>query len=210
MRDYGVDVREVSGKNYVADARDEMVAFWKPLRKEKSEGYLEYFLANHSQVDISCEALAPIATEAIEQAGRSFDCFIGAAGNGCTLRGIGAALKKDNKHIRMFAFDPSAALTAYQLMYGKVPDHTPQCHQLFGTGGWDIDFPHLTEAVRTLMDDVLIVEDDDWQRAQEDLTGQGYNVGHTSAAAYHLACEYCRRHANQAVMIVFYDDARHY
>ncbi len=210
MRSFGADVREVPGDNYIAAARDGMADFLKENIRERSGGYRKYYSPNHSQVDISCEALALIATEAVGQAGHSFDCFIGGAGNGSTLRGIGEALKKDNPAIRMYAFDPSAALQAYQLKYGKVPGHTPHAHQLFGTGGWDIDFPHLTHAVKHLMDDVLIVEDEDWKQAQVELRKEGYDVGHTSAAAYHLARDYCRRHANQNVLIVFYDSADHY
>lgn len=131
-------------------------------------------------------------------------------GNGSTLRGIGETLRQDKQAIKLFAFDPAAALVAYRLKYGDVPSHTPHAHQVFGAGAWDIDFPHLTHAIQHLMDDVLIVEDKDWHEAQRRLQEQGYDVGPTSAASYHLACQYCSQHANQKVLIVFYDSADHY
>ena len=210
MRDFGAEVREVPGQNYIADARDAMVAFWRAHIKERSGGYRKYYLSNHSQEEISCDALAPIATEALGEVGESFTCFIGAAGNGCTLRGIGDVLKEDNPDIRMFAFDPSAALQAYQLKHGRLDSHQPRTHQLFGTGGWGINFPHLQYAVNELMEDVWVIDEADWQRTQRELREFGQDVGNTSAAAYHLARDYCRQQAHQRVLIVFYDGASHY
>ncbi|TAK05384.1 pyridoxal-phosphate dependent enzyme [Patescibacteria group bacterium] len=210
MRGYGVDVREVSGADYVADARDAMVTLLREHVDARSGGFRMYYSPNHSQLEISCKALVPIVTEALAQAGGSFDCFIGAAGNGSTLRGMGDALRRDNPKIRMFGFDPAAAPNAYQIKYGRIPGHTPRVHQLFGVGVWDVEFPHLTYAVRQLLEDVMIVEDEQWRQTQLELRAIGYDVGNTSAAAYHLARDFCRRHDNQRILIVFYDAADHY
>lgn len=210
MRGYGADVREAAGDDYIADARDAMVTFLREHIHERSGGFRKYYSPNHSKKEISCAALAPIVTEALAQAGGSFDCFIGAAGNGSTLRGMGEALCRDNLKIRLFGFDPAAAPTAYQIKHGSIRGHTPRPHQLFGTGGWDIEFPHLIYAVQELLDDVLIVEDEQWRQAQRELREIGYDVGNTSAAAYSLARDFCRRHNNQRVLIVFYDAADHY
>lgn len=205
MKHYGAVVFEVWGDQYMASARDMMRQFLTKHVSEKVGKMRRYFTPNHSQVEASCDALEPVANEAIAQAGQPFDCFVGAAGNGCTLKGIGRVLKRSKPPMKIFAFDPSSALVAYQLKYGKVSDHVPQAHCLFGAGAWGIDFPHLTYAVANLIDDVLIVDDEDWQQSQEKLKQLGYGVGHTSSAAYHLACDYCLRHANQNVLIIFYD-----
>lgn len=210
MQQYGADVKEVIGDQYVADARDAMRLFLNEHVSEKVGRMRCFYTPNHSQVEASCDALEPVANEAIAQAGQPFDCFIGAAGNGCTLKGIGRVLKRSKPTMKVLAFDPSAALVSYQLKYGKVPDHTPKVHHLFGAGAWGIDFPHLAYAVTNLVDDVLIVAEEDWQQSQEKLQQLGYEVGHTSSAAYHLASDHCLRHANQNVLIIFYDKLDRY
>lgn len=210
MRQYGAEVKEVTGNQYVADARDSMRLFLTEHVSEKVGKMRCYYAPNHSQVEASCDSLEAIATEAIAKAGQPFNCFIGAAGNGCTLKGIGRVLKRSNPAMKVLAFDPAAALVSYQLKYGRVPEHTPKIHSMFGAGAWGIEFPHLADAVTNLVDDVLIVADEHWQQSQERLRQLRYEVGHTSSAAYYLACNHCISHANQKVLIIFYDKLDRY
>ena len=83
-------------------------------------------------------------------------------------------------------------------------------HGMYGAGAWGVTFPHLEEAVSQLVEEVRLVEDVQWQKAQQELLLLGYAVGPTSAASYFLACQYCETRSDKRVFIVFYDQSDRY
>ncbi|MFO0702954.1 MAG: pyridoxal-phosphate dependent enzyme [Candidatus Andersenbacteria bacterium] len=97
---YGAEVREVGGDNYVADARNAMQAFINE-HHERVDGLRVFYSPNHSQQELSCDAVALIATEAVQEVLNRFTCFIGAAGNGTTPKWFRRALRQHNPAIRL-------------------------------------------------------------------------------------------------------------
>lgn len=215
IRRRGATVSVTPRESYIQGAAEKMREFLVAHKPKRINGQRRFFTPNHSQVESSCDALEAIATEALAQARvPHFDCFVGAAGNGSTLKGIGRALKRANAAMRIIAWDPAEALVAYQLKYGCVPGHTPMLHRVYGAGAWGVHFPHLQEAVARLVDEVRIVTESEWQSALVDLQrygreiGQDLTVSATSAASYKIACDYCRENSGKNVLILFYEHQR--
>jgi cysteine synthase A len=206
---YCAELRLSPKEKYIVGASEAMREFLIAHR-EKKNGVRLFYSPNHSQQAVSCTTLEPIAEEAILQSGGSFDCFIGAAGNGSTLKGIGAVLKRNNPDIRIVAFDPEEALVAAAIKEGYEFAVPPRLHTMYGAGAWGIKFPHLIDAITNLVDEVAIVSDGEWRSAQADLISLRYKVGATSAAAYFLARRYCETRTNRKVLIVFYDQLDRY
>jgi cysteine synthase A len=203
----GAELHLTSEKEYVAGAARAMREFLVS-RPEKFNGVRLFYSPNHSQTSISCESLESIAEESIFQSGHSFDCFVGAAGNGSTLTGIGKSLKKANPSTYIIAFDPDEAPVATSI---KMGSHlSPSLHAMYGAGAWGVRFPHLEYAIASLVDEVQIVTRLHWGFAQFVLVGFEQWVGPTSAAAYYVASEYCRQHSGKNVLIIFYDKADRY
>ena len=210
MAAQGAEVRESTGGNGIMDAARDMRTYLISRVMEKVGELRKFVSPNHSQVLASCDALAPIAEEATAEAGELFDCFVGAAGNGCTLWGIGSRLREGNPNMHIMAFESSRARVAQEILTMRASQQPHQLHTLFGTGGWGVDFPHLKRAVTELVDNVVPVDEGSWVRAQRELADMGHAVGNTSAASYQLACDYCEGVTDKNVLIVFYDSADHY
>jgi cysteine synthase A len=206
---YCAELRLSPKEKYIVGASEAMREFLIAHR-EKKNGVRLFYSPNHSQQAVSCTTLEPIAEEAILQSGGSFDCFIGAAGNGSTLKGIGTVLRRNNPAVRIIAFDPIEAPVATALKTGCGPAEAPQLHTMYGAGAWGINFPHLTDAVANLVDEVQVIKESQWHLTHVILKLLGYGVGHTSAAAYFLAHHYCQTRTNQKVLIVFYDRLERY
>lgn len=209
IRQLGAEVRLTPREEYVVGAAKAMREFLI-AHPGKENGVRLFYSPNHSQSLVSCQALEPIAEEAIQQSGDPFDCFIGAAGNGSTLKGIGSVLKRNNPDIRIVAFDPEEAPVATAIKEGRELVVPPRLHTMYGAGAWGVKFPHLIDAITNLVDEVAIVKDGEWRPSQADLISLGYKVGATSAAAYFLARRYCETRTGQKVLIVFYDQLDRY
>lgn len=202
---YGAEVRAVEGTEYVAGASEAMGVFVKS-QHERVDGFRVFKSPNHSIEPISCTAVEPVVTEALQAVPEGFTCFIGAAGNGTTLKGMGPILRNHNPRVKLFAFDCDSALVAYDIKYpGRVKGHKPKQHLMFGVGAWGVDFPHLNYAIKELFDDVLVVDWPSVLLVTEVLDKLGYQVGGSSAAAYHLAAQFCASRVNEQVLIVFYE-----
>ncbi len=80
------------------------------LEKNSSEGTPSWFL-NHSHVDASLEAVAPIA-----EGNKDVDYFFSAMGNGTSLRGIGERFRGLNPKIKIIGVRFPQKLQAFQKM----------------------------------------------------------------------------------------------
>lgn len=205
---YGATVIRTPRGRYVEGAAEAMRDFLQKNR-ERKDGVRVSWSPNHSMHPLTCTALAPIAKEILADLG-SITTFVGAAGNGSTLRGIGQELKDRNARTRIFAFEPIEAANASRFVGNTTffPDNRP--HHMLGNGVWGVPVPHLTYALEHLVEDVWTIKEGQWQRAQQELLGMGHSVGPTSAAAYCLAQRHCRNSDHKEVVILFYDTLDRY
>lgn len=203
IRQHGATLIETPAEQYISGAAVAMQQYLRTHRDrdEKTKMRLVYS-PNHSQEEISAEAVGPIASEALMQLGQSFTATVLAAGNGTTLKRIIPILKSANPELHAIAFETDKAPVAHRLKYGGT--FSPQLHSVYGTGAWGIPFPLLISAIQDSVDEVQLFGDEVIS-TQEHLDSLGYDVGLTSAAAYHLACEYCKGRQNERILIIFYD-----
>lgn len=205
MREAGAEVVVTPKEAYIYGMVTAMRKYLREHHERDTNGRRVFYCPNHSRSDIALDALRPIAREAMETGGE-FTTFIGAAGGGLTLRAIAEELRAHRRDTHIITFEPSRASLAYQLKYGSQ-DESPAAHELFGTGGWGIEFPHLEQAIVSLVDEVQIVTPDEWRHGQEELARRGYPAGRTSGAAFTIAQQFCKGRHNERVLIVLYDRA---
>lgn len=152
---------------------------------------------NQATLD-ALEAIWYEATQQLEEAAREkFDAFIPAIGNGSSVTGPCRAMNNpDQIHVAGFETVQSAA--AYQQMHpGRFKERfgiepgTLKRHNLPGTSYSnnkpsakydDIEFPHLTEAVQTHLDDIILVSgahmDKDYEKQPGSKPGKTKGLPH--------------------------------
>lgn len=213
IKQYGATVHEVDGEHFLLDVARALRNFLLEHREEIN-GVRRCYCPNHSQDVEAPYYFLRIAAEATlqvqEQYGCTFTTFIGAAGNGGTMRGIGTFLRSHSPTMKIVAFEHEACPQALLLRNKEKLQDPPKQHTLYGTSTWGIPFPHLEYNVRYLMNDIFVINDAQWQQGESTLQKLGYEVGHTSSAAYFLACQYCEQHENENVLVLFYDNLTRY
>lgn len=177
---------------------------------------------NHSQVTETLEAIKSLADEAVRELhGTHPDYFLGIAGNGTILHGVGSELKKQFPKMKVIGIEPFERPSIHLLKfpgrykqdYGREPPtiESMRGKEFFapGTGALGVDFPHLQSAVRTC-DDVVLVRRPEMEKALVELQKKGYNVGHTSAMSYAVAKKVARKVHDKSILTIFYDQLNRY
>lgn len=178
---------------------------------------------SHAESELTPEAFSQIGYEASAQlpVGIAFDTFVGAVGNGSTLKGIAKAIREVNPDAQVIGIENEACPLQYVKKYGteefiaeKSRMPTYSTHRLFGTSmpGYDAPFVNLND-----LNEISLVSDaeylsernaynarhiEDWQIPDQ--------IGNTSAACKLIAKRRIAEGKAQNVLIVFYDNASQY
>ncbi len=175
----------------------------------KDPGLKELASINHSQVSEAILPMRLLVEEVTCSVKEKIDCFVGVAGNGTTLYGIGDELKRIFSGIRIIALEPKKQSGLHQMKYPGVPilenGGAPTEIIMPGSGVRGLAFPHLAASVK-LVDEIRLVESGEWVDAREEFAKRsGILLGHTSAASLMTALEYAQKVENQTIFTVFYD-----
>jgi cysteine synthase len=180
------------------------------------------YCVNHSQVAESLGAIKSMADEIVEQLGKNKpDYFMGIAGNGTILYGVGKALQKHYPGLKVIAIEsferPVLYLLKfpgkYEVEFGLKPNSVEEMKgkDFFapGTGALGVDFPHLHSAVN-LVDEIILVKRNEAEESIEELKKKGYSVGHTSAMSYAAAKKLSGKIKGKSLLAIFYDKLNRY
>ncbi len=191
---------------------------WKELvgriKERKGNPKMKQLMSiNHSQVSESLVPMRILVDEVLEtMLGRivdCIDCFVGVAGNGTTLYGIGSEMKTVFEDLKIIALEPRQQAALHRIKYpdAKIREDGEKLTEIImpGSGAQGIEFPHL-EASAELVDRVRLVEAGEWVNAREKFEAcSGIALGHTSAASLMVAMEYAQQVENQVIFTIFYD-----
>jgi len=189
---------------------------------------------NHSIVAETVEAIFPVTAETMTGLD-TVDYYIGVAGNGTTLYGIGAPLKSLIPRMKVIAIEPHSNPGMFLLKYphmkehyectGELPqlDPTPELNEpkdyiitMPGSGCYGLAeyFPHIIASI-DLVDGIRQIDDKnrEWEKpirkekTANDLLfeAHGIRVGITSAASLMVAFEIASKVYDKNIVIVFYD-----
>ncbi|MBI4210952.1 MAG: PLP-dependent lyase/thiolase [Candidatus Diapherotrites archaeon] len=204
-----------------ANAMKEALQKNREERKARPE-QKRLYCVNHSQVTESLGPMETMAREIEKQLrGKKPDFFLGVAGNGTILYGLGKALKKKFGKMKVIAVETTERPVLYQIKYpgkyekeyGKEPasveDMKGKGFFAPGTGALGIDFPHLRSAAG-IIDRAMLISREETEKAAGELKAKGHEVGHTSAMSYAAARKLAKERKNAAILIIFYDNMDRY
>ena len=119
------------------------------------------------------------------------DVFVAGVGTGGTVTGVGRALKKFKKAVRVVAVEPAGSPVLSSSVSGK--------HKIQGIGAGFI--PEIYDS--SVVDEIITVTDEDAIRASRFLAvKEGLLVGFSSGAAFHSAMEFAKKEEYRGKMIV--------
>ena len=199
-----------------SNAMKEALAKNREVRKS-DPGKKMLYCVNHSQVSETLEIIKNVAEEIVKQlSGETPDYFLGVAGNGTILYGVGRELKKHFPKIKIISVEsferPVFYLMKYPGRYEKQYNCQPPSMEEMvgkdffapGTGALGVDFPNLHSALE-ICDDALLIKRDETKAGLKKLEDKGYAVGHTSAMSYVAAKKLAKSQKNKSILIIFYD-----
>lgn len=133
-----------------------------------------------------------------QSAGKITHCFIGMGSCG-TISGIGKYLKEKNKNIKIIGIDTQTSKLS-------MPD-SPKAYKVEGIG---VDV--VTDTLdRSVIDEIIPVNDDDVFAMTRVLAKKGYLVGLSSGAVMHVALEYAKKlNESDTILVIFADSGRAY
>jgi len=203
-----------------ANAMKEAIVLNKKIRENNPDSKRLYCV-NHSQVLESLDAVSSIVNEVAKQLkGKIPDYFLGIAGNGTILYGVGKALKEKFPSIKIIGIEsferPVLHLLkypgSYEKEFGKPVSIAEMKGKDFfapGTGALGVDFPHIHSSVE-LVEDVILVNREETKKALKELHEKGYEIGHTSAMSFVAAEKLGEKTKGKNILILFYDQANRY
>lgn len=174
---------------------------------------------NHSRQPATVAATRRIGEEVVAQLKqrnvRTLDYYIAACGNGSTVVGPAAALKDEYESVNVVAFETARAPVGFPVKYPNRTLERRDRHRLFGTGAYGVDFPFIKDAkyrFKDLVDDVILIEDDELDKAERLRFSIAPNVGMTSLVSLHLARRIIKDHGlrKKNFVLIFYDRGEKY
>lgn len=199
-----------------ANAMKEALARNREERKKNTKKKRMYCV-DHSQVTEGLGAIKSVADEIVKQLKvEKPDYFLGIAGNGTILYGVGRELKKRFPNMKVIAIEPFERPVLHQLKYpgryekefGRKPPSVEDMlgKEFFapGSGALGVQFPHIHSAV-DLVDDIILVKKGETTKALEQLKKKGHAVGHTSGMSYVAAKKLAKTKKGKSIVTIFYD-----
>jgi len=172
----------------------------------------DWVCPDHSRSPITLRGLAAIGSEAVAQLQQEnvthLDYWIAACGNGATLVGPGPILKRAWPTMKVVLFETDQAPTGYRNLHPDVPQKGGSYHKLYGTGGWDITLPFISDAqygFRDFADDDMLISNDDLSNALELAKDLPFSVGNSSLVALWAARKVAQAHPARTLLTFFYD-----
>jgi cysteine synthase A len=170
---------------YVAGMVHAFRRFMARARHREDGG--ELFALDHSRRPEAVDALVPIIKAAWRSSGADrIDYAVGALGNGTSSAALFRVARDLNPGVTCVGVEPIEAPMAYlakygidrfEVLFGYRPD--PHPHQLLGTGGWGVRFPHL--AVEEI-DEIIPLHEERWREEQQKAAQRGLDFGNSTAA----------------------------
>lgn len=211
----GTRLLKAKYNDYILGANRTLKEFLLNNRQKLKTGDL--FCLNHSNKEVALLGTKKIGTEIIDFCQRENiipDFFIPACGNGTSIIGPSDILKHTYPDIKIYTFESKSAPVGYKQKYPEKyekqfgKDYKNKKHHLFGTSAYGVYFPFIMDnkfSFNTLVDDVFLLDDFEWLKEENELMQMGFNVGHTSIAAYYMAKRVAQHVQNKNIFIIFYD-----
>jgi len=174
--------------------------FQRFLVNERRRGASEQIFAlDHSRRPEAVEALRTIIATVLSKVPdpASLEYAVGALGNGTSSSALFQAARAVSPGITRVGVEPIEAPVAFvrkygqerfEAMFGQRSDPGP--HQLLGTGGWGVRFPHLDTAA---VDEIIPLHSDRWREEQRQARERGLDLGNSSAACQAAITALARR-----------------
>lgn len=226
-RNLADEVHLSSDRNrYMTACAEMMVAYLRARKRAVLEAGGKIWMPNHSQNPVTPRAFARIADEMRADKTRPIDFFIGGAGNGSTLLGIGKRLKELCPSAKVIGFEPVTGCPYYQKerrRWGQlaprfaedkeIPDHFIP-HALTGTGGsGDMAFPFMDEAIgQGIIDDICVFPERDVLAVRHYNNGElpENQFGNTTLVARYIAETMAQKVHGKVFFSLAYDKADRY
>lgn len=163
MKEYGADLVLTPANEWVGGAQKELIRILTDVNKDrKIQGLPKFYTPNHSRDEGTLDAFENIGKEVM--AVTDVDYFIAAIGNGTSLLAPARYMKAENSDLYVVGWEPLASASAFTMMYpGRLEksfgiSKGEFSHKLPGTGVPNVQFPFLEEAVKTVVDRVVLVK----------------------------------------------------
>lgn len=142
-----------------------------------------------------------------EQMGGKLDVFVGGAGTGGTISGVGRYLREKSKDIRILCADPVGSIL-YDLFYSKKVIDPPRPYKVEGVGE---DMLPENVHMDVITDFERVTDQEAFSMTRRLISEEGLCVGPSSAMALVGAINYSRKLKNPAkILVIFPDHGRAY
>jgi cysteine synthase len=217
------------GAELILTNKEQYISGFPEFLKKFLHENKDYFFLNHSMGkggvsnQITLNALKLIGNEIKEKI--KVDYFIPAIGNGSSVLGPGQEL--DCKVIAFETFQSAVTYDKkypgqYEKQFGILPGTLPR-HQLPGTSFQGIDFPHINQALKTIIDEVVLVTSNTMENNYNTLTNKHTTLlhwdvnlplvskyGRTTKAGLVVALDLAKKESKKTIVILAYDKAKRY
>ena len=177
VKQYGADIRVVHDEGDIGKCINDCIQMAMDMKAEDPRVFVPQQFENMANYQVHFEKTG---AEIVEQVGKKIDGFCSGIGTGGTISGIGAALRKANPDIEIWALEPENAA----ILSGKEIGS----HIQMGIG--DGVIPGILD--QKIYDDIVIVTDEEALQTAKDLAKKegllcGISSGTNVAAAIKLA-----------------------
>lgn len=177
VKQYGADIRVVHDEGDIGKCINDCIQMAMDMKAEDPRVFVPQQFENMANYQVHFEKTG---AEIVEQVGKKIDGFCSGIGSGGTISGIGAALRKANPDIEIWALEPENAA----ILSGKEIGS----HIQMGIG--DGVIPGILD--QKIYDDIVIVTDEEALQTAKDLAKKegllcGISSGTNVAAAIKLA-----------------------
>lgn len=198
LRAYGAKVI-VTPTNVEVDDPNHYIAVSKKIAKETPDSFYSNQYHNPDNAEQHYLTTGP---EIWNQMGVELDFFVGGAGTGGTVSGVGRYLKEKNPNVKVILADPVGSILS-DLFYYKEVRTPPASYKVEGVGEDMLpDNVHFK-----YMDDVVQISDQQsFPMTRRIISEEGISVGPSSAMALCAAIEYSKRVKKPSNFLVLFPD----
>jgi len=134
------------------------------------------------------------------------DFFVGVAGSGTSVSGIGKRLKEHNRKTQVIVVEPQENPTVYTFKFeGTAVELPSMVHEIFGIAPFGLPYKKLNLDL-TVIDRVELIEKDVWKEGCRLLAKcEGKPVGRSSGAVFMHCLELAKSVVRKNMLMVFYD-----